>query len=357
MRKSGFYVTIYVAPPGNEREIREVGLGLNGLLDTGAELSVIPESSLALIESQDQLPYKYVNFRGVNGNILQSKVVSLSVGIEFKGNFVILDNIEFFVLPTSKDLLIGLNIISRLTNPNAIETVSVQQISSNILRISISLPNLLPIEKYLGSFVSLLTSLSNLYQVFSLVYSSDSAAVSKFANEIQTQNNSLQTSALKINFEDLPVEPLRVISARYGSDASFDLLGLGKILEQLRETVKDIVWRGKHEKELSEVNLRRVEVETEKESVEIQAKLIQIDKEKIEAERALLEIAHRRLELIEKAANMELPDKERQLIISAIVPQLQVISISTTNLISSSSEVPLLPEGETSEDSNEDAPQ
>ncbi|MFM6515765.1 MAG: hypothetical protein ACKPIC_03755, partial [Microcystis panniformis] len=93
-------MTIYVAPPGNEREIREVGLGLNGLLDTGAELSVIPESSLALIESQDQLPYKYVNFRGVNGNILQSKVVSLSVGIEFKGNFVILDNIEFLVLPT-----------------------------------------------------------------------------------------------------------------------------------------------------------------------------------------------------------------------------------------------------------------
>lgn len=169
--------------------------------------------------------------------------------------------------------------------------------------------------------------------------SENSEAINEFTSylNIQSELASIITSQINPYLTGANVQPLRIISARYGSTAAFDLLGLGKVFEELRNIVKDISWRGKHEKELSEK-------EREQAAIGVEAQKAQIEKTKLENEQMLLEIADKKLDLIQKAANLQLPDKDREVILLALIPKLMTITEESTPLLPErSSNIQLLP--------------
>jgi hypothetical protein len=111
---------------------------------------------------------------------------------------------------------------------------------------------------------------------------------------------------------------LRVASIHYGSPASFDFLGIGKILEIVRDTIKDLLWRGKHEKQMAEL-------ERERTAEEIQSI-------RLATEKALFELADQKLTFVEKLASTQLVNVDKDILMAVMLQGLTQISDSKLTL-------------------------
>lgn len=110
-------------------------------------------------------------------------------------------------------------------------------------------------------------------------------------------------------------QPLRILSMHYGSPLTFDLLGIGNILEVIRDIGKDATWRANHEKLLakSERELKVTDIEKAK---------LEIATQKMTLEKISLELALQRVELLERLYKLPLSEQEQMAIASALVPRI-----------------------------------
>lgn len=200
------------------------------------------------------------------------------------------------------------------------ETITTSLKFSNTLNVQIELPSLITIDGYFGIASNILWNIEYIYLVFALIASdefSDRKALDSLLSKLRPSfENGIEKKLSKLDSRRAlalsTVTPLRLVSAHYGSPASFDLLGIGKILEILRDTVKDLVWRGKHEKQMAEL--------------ERQGKEAEIEKIRLESEKVLVDIASQKIELLEKTSKLKLSDNDRKIIIYAIMPQMKEIT-------------------------------
>ncbi len=120
-------------------------------------------------------------------------------------------------------------------------------------------------------------------------------------------------------------QPIKILSVHYGSNISFDLLGVGNILEFVRDIVKDALWKAEHEKLLakSERDLKSTEI--------VKAKL-EIAEKKMALEKMGLELALQRIELVEKIYKLPLNNEDQMAIASVLAPNLIAIVNKETNL-------------------------
>jgi hypothetical protein len=205
---------------------------------------------------------------------------------------------------------------------------SVEIESPNSMRVRMTLPFLLTIDEYFDNVADQLWAIEFIYLVFALVNSGDLQAIKEFIALLGEPSNHTSASRPQVRalLASTSVEPLRLVSAHYGSPASFDLLGIGKIVEVLRDTIKDLLWRAKHEKQMAEL--------------ERQSKEEEINKTRLETEKILLDIAVQKLEVIEKASHLKLPDNDKKAIIAALLPQMAIIASPTSMPLLKSRSVP-----------------
>lgn len=292
-----------------------------------------------------------------------------------------------------------------------------------VLRVEIPLPDLLTIDDYFDSVVSILKPIESIYSVFALVNSGELQAVRDFAAienaynalspPLQELLNRLTVLRLPTSYDELEIlslfetqrdlnegleelvkrglvifdhergiydlspvvqqyvcdrpsdrvtsrlpgisnlslhdhlvstgiQPLSLVSAHYGSPASFDVLGLGNVLETLGDIIKDLIWRGKHEKRLAELELRereqrleheeqlaelelkerawRLEHEEQLTELELQRKQHETELMKHDVEKAIVETARQTVQLFVELNKPGLSDDDKQLIVSVLVP-------------------------------------
>ena len=110
------------------------------------------------------------------------------------------------------------------------------------------------------------------------------------------------------------------------------MLGIGSALETLRETLIDVSWRGKHERELAKLERRNKQAEItsarlehEKAAGEIALQKTQIEKAKLENEKLFLDIAKQKLMLLQTTNGLQLSDDDKETIIAVLLPKLDVI--------------------------------
>jgi hypothetical protein len=108
---------------------------------------------------------------------------------------------------------------------------------------------------------------------------------------------------------------LKILSIRDGS-TSVDLLGVGKILEVTRDTVKDFLWRGKHEKKKAEIEIRMAEIDEEKARLELEEKSLANVKNKIE--------------ILEKISGLPFSEKEKKVLMKSVTRELMGINKAGT---------------------------
>lgn len=219
--------------------------------------------------------------------------------------------------------------------PLAETRVDAELVDSETLRIKIPLPALLTVDDLTQSIVDKLNAVEILYSVFAILTSECTEAIESFLYRLRKPDAlaKVHASSLHQFLATANKEPLRVIAIHYGSPASLDLLGIGKVLEVVRDIIKDAVWHGKHEKELAELERKAKQAEIvttrldhEKTSVEIAAQRMQLEKVRLENYKRQLEIAAQKLEIIKKARDLSLTDDDKKLILAVVTSQIAAIS-------------------------------
>lgn len=194
---------------------------------------------------------------------------------------------------------------------------ALSRIDLDIIRIALPLPAAITIDDYFDNVVDTLRAIEFIYSLYALVNSGKSRAITdfvKFSKE-HADSTTISNPLLHRFLAAAKVEPLRLVSVYYGSPASFDFLGVGRVLEILRDTIKDLLWRGRHEKQTADLERRSKEME--------------IERMKLEAEKIIVEIAARKLEIIEKTTKLKLPAQDKQVIISALLPKMVTVAQSS----------------------------
>ena len=110
-------------------------------------------------------------------------------------------------------------------------------------------------------------------------------------------------------------------------------MGVGKVLEIIRDTIKDLVWRGRHERQMAELERMqrreeiaksRLENEHMKKSLEIRR--AELEKMRVENGKRVVEVASKKLDLIQQAVALELSEDARSMLLSALVPEMLTIA-------------------------------
>lgn len=201
----------------------------------------------------------------------------------------------------------------------------------NLLTIKFSLPSFLTLDEFFGEVVDGLRAIEAIYSIFAIVFSGNSETINSFSSFLKDQRENetvyLSNPLLQKYMASANLEPLRLKSVSYGSPASFDLLGLGKILEILRDSIKDLSWRGKHEKLMADLERKEKQLELEKTTS-------QIRNEKLETEKLAVEIINQKIQILEKIGGLSIADDEKKLLVSTLVPKMvNIAHIPVTSLL------------------------
>lgn len=188
--------------------------------------------------------------------------------------------------------------------------------ASGHLNIQFPLPPLMTVMDFFYAMQGAINAIDNIYSIYALVYSGSQSALKKMVECLQKQHNSaiLDNRQLYAFLNDVTIDSLRIVSFHYGSPASIDLLGIGKVIEVLKDAIKDLVWRGSYEKAMSELEQRKLELE--------------ITSSDLQNREKLADIALKNLEVLEKAMDLELADADKRLIVTALLPQMHILSDS-----------------------------
>jgi hypothetical protein len=203
-----------------------------------------------------------------------------------------------------------------------------RELSSSQLSIRIPLPPLMAVDDFLSGTIETIRAVDFLYSVFALVSSGSPSAIAAFSTFLKEQTDiaTVQRPALLEYLASAGIEPLKLLSVHYGSPASFDFLGVGKVLEILRDTIKDLVWRGEHEKKMAALDQRSKQAEIRKTGLESEKLAMDIAAQKLEIEKVSIELASQSLALLEKAANLQLPEEDKRLIVTVLIPRMITIA-------------------------------
>ncbi len=211
----------------------------------------------------------------------------------------------------------------------------IEMITPITLVIQIPFPESLPANLYARNIMFMIESIDFIYSVYAVLLSGKPNVIKSFVKLVEkngtfSSRGLFHKSWLNNFFISHELEPLRVSTMLYGSPVTIDLLGIGSILELVRNTIKDVVWRGKYERKLADVDLteKRNKLKNEKlqSGAELKIQQAQVAKIRLENEKLMLEIIRERFELMQQTSTLNLSDKEKEILISALIPRMEIFS-------------------------------
>jgi hypothetical protein len=217
-------------------------------------------------------------------------------------------------------------------------SITPTKISNDVLSISISLPTSITLNEFFDSVTDRMQAIDFIYSTFSLLASKDYESINNFIKTIEQQGTQIPSNTYIHRFMTIAnVEPLRIQSIHYGSPATFDLLGVGNVLEVVRETIKDLAWRGENEKAKAEVELKNKQVEAQKNKIEIERASVfrkldiekaalELETQRILIEKANTELLSQKIELLSKITNLQISNEDKQVMVSMLLPKALTIT-------------------------------
>ena len=210
--------------------------------------------------------------------------------------------------------------------------------NNDVLSIRISLATAITLNEFFDSITDRMQAIDFIYSIFSLLVSNDYGTINNFIKTIKQQETQIPSNTYLHSFMTIAnVEPLRIQSIHYGSPVTIDLLGIGSVLEIVRDTIKDLAWRSQHEKAMAELELKAKHSEIQKNKLDVETMSVsrKLDIEKaaleLQAQRVLIEKANtellsQKIELLNKITNLQLSDDDRKVVVSVLLPKALTIT-------------------------------
>jgi hypothetical protein len=123
------------------------------------------------------------------------------------------------------------------------------------------------------------------------------------------------------NGRALPMEArLVVVRFHYGSPAVFDIAGLGKFAKELREMIKDLLYRARLEKEKARIENAMLADRAEINRVEAHLRI----------EKMAMDVVKERIEIMKQIQGLNLSDGEKDAVMQGLAREL--VSLPLTNI-------------------------
>jgi hypothetical protein len=116
------------------------------------------------------------------------------------------------------------------------------------------------------------------------------------------------------------LQPLTFATITTGS-INIDLLGVGKILEFIEHTTKQILWEANHEKEMSMWTRQKA-------TLEEQLLMQKVIEAHLNNEEKKLYLASKQLELFDTIQNLDLPINQKRKLVKSILDKVELTSIT-----------------------------
>lgn len=217
----------------------------------------------------------------------------------------------------------------------------------DVLRVEITLPYITTIEGFFGDVNKRVRAFDFIYSLFVLLSTQNVQMIDEYLilcekrGKAKTEKNPENTEE---NFEKVEenfqkyfypihprkflkqqeIEPLRLMATKYGSDGSFDFLGIGKILELTRDAIKDYQWRGKHEKEKADLERKSLYLENQNKRLTLEKTSTEIQFQRMELQKQYIETAIRGLDFVQKIKEVELSGDQKELLLKILIKKLEI---------------------------------
>jgi len=113
MKENRMSLPILVAQPGSEENIREKGLCIDALVDTGADISIVTPAVTERVYGRKLVPYGFVESCGIGGR-QRLLTVPLTIGVETLGGDLVCAQIDCIVSEAPKIVMIGNDVLTQL---------------------------------------------------------------------------------------------------------------------------------------------------------------------------------------------------------------------------------------------------
>lgn len=106
-------LSVFIAQPGSEEKIREKGLRIDALVDSGANISIVPTTVSEQVYGRKLVPYGFVEISTLSGN-KRLRTVPLSIGVETLRGDLVYAQIDCFVSEEFNIVIIGNDVLTQL---------------------------------------------------------------------------------------------------------------------------------------------------------------------------------------------------------------------------------------------------
>ncbi len=185
------------------------------------------------------------------------------------------------------------------------DSIIAELVQKDKLHIRLPLPEKLTVHEYAGQLMDFLNPSDTIYSVFSILGTQNSEALTQLRELVAHKDPAaISPKFLYPIVQNAGGIPLQIAKLHYGSPLIVDFEGIWKPLEFLRDVIKDLKWRAKHEEEMA----------------------------KLERQKMLAELIDKYLEQADKINKLKLPAETREQLLMLMLPR--VTSLDTVVLSS-----------------------
>jgi len=113
MKENRMSLPVFIAQPGSEENIREKGLRIDALVDSGADISIVPTTVSEKVYGRKLVPYGFVEVSMLTGR-QHLRTVPLTIGVETLGGDIVCAQIDCLVSEEYKIITIGNDVLTQL---------------------------------------------------------------------------------------------------------------------------------------------------------------------------------------------------------------------------------------------------
>lgn len=113
MKENRMKLPVFIAQPGSEEKIREKGLRIEAMVDSGADISVVPSTIREQIYGHEFVPYRDIEVSMLSG-IQRVRTIPLTIGIETSSGDLVCAQIDCIVLEDYEITTIGNDVLTQL---------------------------------------------------------------------------------------------------------------------------------------------------------------------------------------------------------------------------------------------------
>jgi hypothetical protein len=209
-------------------------------------------------------------------------------------------------------------------------TESSHQDITSLLKLQVPMKSLVSTDKFLTTISHVITDVDFAYSILSLLTANLPKGIYGLYKFLKSQKYLPPESLIKENLypllEENNVPSLRVVASHYRSPISIDLLGISTSIGTLREIIKDITCRSKHEQSMAKLEEGNKQLELEKVNLDNKNFEIELAKKRLDLEKMAVEITTQKVDLLAKVANLNLDMYNSSAIVNVLAPKVANIA-------------------------------